>query len=158
VCVTAQRIATRGKALPDRAALVRITAGAFAPEMPARALVGFGDHAVYADGALFELADLRNGTTIYGESAEVVVGYRVTLDAHDVVLAEGLPVESGVLSGPARAARDSKIVALYPEWVPAAREACCLDVVREGAELEALRRMLDYRARDQQKFFGTFFL
>ena len=78
-------------------ALIRIRAHAFAPDMPARDLVLSGEHAIYADGALFQLADLCNGISIFPEPAQPALLYRIELDAHDVILAEGLPVVFGLV-------------------------------------------------------------
>jgi hypothetical protein len=133
-------------------ALIRIRAHAFAPDMPARDLVLSGEHAIYADGALFQLADLCNGISIFPEPAQPASLYRIELDAHDVILAEGLPVES---SPPAFAhANDNaspKIVARRPAWAPAARQKIGLPVLSDGPEFLALRRMLKHRAADKRQ-------
>jgi len=141
------RITAIHRRLPGEEALYRIGANAFAPQMPMRDLTLFGEHAIYADGALFELRDLCNDMTIIREVPRVLTGYVVELDAHDLVLAEGLPVESSPgASGQAVEAAGPNIIALYPAWAPAERQGCCLPVSRDGTLLLALRRMLAHRA------------
>ena len=131
------RISAIHRRLPGEEALYRIGANAFAPQMPMRDLTLFGEHAIYADGALFELRDLCNDMTIIREVPRVLTGY----------VAEGLPVESSPgASGQAVEAAGPNIIVLYPAWAPAERQGCCLPVSRDGTLLLALRRMLAHRA------------
>ena len=77
------------------AAPIRVAAHAFGPGMPHRDLRLSPDHAVSLDGALVPIHLLVNGATIRQEpGAGVVTYFHVELDAHDVLLAEGLPAES----------------------------------------------------------------
>jgi hypothetical protein len=131
---------------PAPSRLVRISAGAFAPLMPARALVLAADHAVYADGALFEIAELCTAGSITIAPASEAQGWRIALEAHDVVLAEGLPVECGPAAPGIAAAAGSNVVILHPGRMTAGGAARCLPVLSEGAACLALRRMLAYRA------------
>jgi hypothetical protein len=84
----------RAHPAPERVNPVRIMAGAFAPGVPHRDLVVSPDHALFVNGMLVTARYLINGATIVQESPERVTYYHVELDAHDVLLAEGLAAES----------------------------------------------------------------
>ena len=85
---------------PSRARPVRIGAGAFADGIPARDLRVSPDHALSVDGVLIPARLLVNHTTIVEETTcQAVVYYHIELDAHDVLLAEGLPAESYLDTG-----------------------------------------------------------
>jgi hypothetical protein len=87
---------------PDPAGLrpVRILAGAFADGIPARDLLLSPDHAVFIDGALIPVRLLRNGASIIEDaSLSVITYFHVELDAHAILLAEGLPAESYLDTG-----------------------------------------------------------
>jgi hypothetical protein len=80
---------------------VRVRAGAFGHGLPARDLLLSPGHPVLvgadADsegGALVPVMCLINGTTITRTQANSVTYWHVELDAHDILLAEGLPAES----------------------------------------------------------------
>jgi aromatic ring-cleaving dioxygenase len=85
---------------PDRAAPVRLRAGAFPGDLPRRDLLLSPEHCLLIDGALVPAFLLVNGATIarQDELAEVTY-WHVELDRHDVVLAEGLPAESYLDTG-----------------------------------------------------------
>ena len=92
---------------PERVLPVRISAGAFADNVPARDLFLSPDHAVFckgaaADGAqdvLIPVQDLINGTTIAQIPAGRVTYHHIELARHDLLLAEGLAVESYLETG-----------------------------------------------------------
>ena len=85
---------------PGKVAPVRVVADAFAPGVPHRDLVVSPDHALWTGGALVPAYLLVNGATIRREKAAGVITYvHVELDAHDIVLAEGLPAESYLDTG-----------------------------------------------------------
>jgi subtilisin family serine protease len=73
---------------------VRIAAGAFGVGRPKRDLLLSPDHAVHADGVLIPVKHLINGTTIRQEAVEAIDYFHIELPRHDLLLAEGLPVES----------------------------------------------------------------
>jgi hypothetical protein len=80
---------------------VRVAAGAFGDEQPARDLLLSPDHAVFAGGGLIPVRYLVNGATI-ARTAPPPGGleyWHVELDAHDLLLAEGLPAESYLETG-----------------------------------------------------------
>jgi T5SS/PEP-CTERM-associated repeat protein len=78
---------------------VRVAAGALGPGMPARDVWLSPDHAVYLDEVLVPVRCLINGTTIVQVPRARVTYYHVELPRHDVVLADGLPVESFLDTG-----------------------------------------------------------
>jgi len=79
---------------------VRIQRGAFADGMPHSDLLVSPDHALFVDGKLIAARQLINGTTISQEKGWTSVEYfHIELDAHAVLLAEGLPAESYLDTG-----------------------------------------------------------
>ena len=85
---------------PETVAPVRVRRGAFADGMPHRDLLLSPDHAVFVDGKLICARQLINGTTIQQEKGWTSVEYfHVELDAHAILLAEGLPAESYLNTG-----------------------------------------------------------
>jgi ELWxxDGT repeat protein len=85
---------------PARVQPIRILAGAFADGVPCRDLRLSPDHAVLLDGLLIPVRMLINGASITRENDCRAVSYfHVELDAHDIVLAEGLPSESYLDTG-----------------------------------------------------------
>jgi hypothetical protein len=85
---------------PETVAPIRIGRGAFADDMPHTDLVVSPDHAIFVDGKLICARQLVNGTTIRQERGWTSVDYfHVELDAHAILLAEGLPAESYLNTG-----------------------------------------------------------
>jgi phospholipase/lecithinase/hemolysin len=86
---------------------VRVRAGAFGRDLPHRDLRLSPDHAVFmrgdgegaAPGVLIPVRHLINGVTIVQEPVDEVTYWHVELPEHDVLLAEGLPVESYLDTG-----------------------------------------------------------
>ena len=84
----------------DRNRPVRISAGALGEGLPLRDLCVTADHALLIDGLLIHAAALVNGETITREPLSRFGGsftvYHVETDAHEVILAEGMPAETFV--------------------------------------------------------------
>ena len=80
----------RGSDIPP----IRIAPHAFGMRQPKRPLLVSPDHAVFFDGILIPVRYLVNDTTIAGIDARDVRYFHVELPRHDVLLADGLPVES----------------------------------------------------------------
>jgi hypothetical protein len=79
---------------------VRIVRGAIAENVPHRDLLLSPDHALYLDGVLILVRQLLNGRTIRRDGTNRAVRYlHVELDAHAVLLAEGMPAESYLDTG-----------------------------------------------------------
>ncbi len=133
---------------PDADALypVRILAGAIAPGLPERDLRVSPNHGIYLDGRLFEAQALVNDSTIYRETTTRFVTYHhVELEAHDIIVAEGLPAESYLDTGNRNAFEGEESLALYPAFGAPAGAATCVPVVREGARLAAVKARLSRR-------------
>jgi hypothetical protein len=92
-------VACRSHRLPHNLWPVRIGAGAFGPGCPGRDLRLSPDHAVYVGGALTPVRYLINGASIVQEEHDLAVYWHVELARHDVILAEGLAVESYLDTG-----------------------------------------------------------
>ena len=85
---------------PETVAPIRIQRGAFADAMPHSDLLVSPDHAIFVDGKLICARQLVNGTTIRQVRDRTSVEYfHVELDAHAILLAEGLPTESYLNTG-----------------------------------------------------------
>lgn len=84
-----------GAADPDRAHPVRIAAGALGGGLPRRDLRVSPRHAIRLGTVLAEVGALANGGSIRAEhEAGPLVWYTVELDAHRLILAEGVAAES----------------------------------------------------------------
>ncbi len=102
---------------------VRIAAGAFGAGAPCRDLFLSPDHSVFADGVLIPVKYLLNGASIAQLKVAHVTYFHVELARHEVILAEGLPVESYLDTGDRAAfGGSSDLVALFPAWGGEARD------------------------------------
>ena len=85
---------------PETVAPIRIERDAFADNVPHRDLLVSPDHAIFVDSVLICARQLVNGITIRREEGWSSVDYfHVELDAHAILLAEGLPAESYLDTG-----------------------------------------------------------
>ena len=135
---------------------VRIRAGAFGLDAdgaatPARdlrlspghpVLVGADEDA--AGGLLVPIMCLINGTSVTRIPVATVTYWHVELDAHDIMLAEGLPAESYLDWGDRSFFAESSDHALHnPDHVVPGLGARCRPVAIDGPRVEAERRRLD---------------
>jgi T5SS/PEP-CTERM-associated repeat protein len=136
---------------PDPLAVlpVRVRAGAFSDGLPARDLLLSPDHALFADGVLIPVKYLIDDCAI-ARAPELTRPhyFHVELDAHDVILAEGLPVESYLDTGDrANFSNGPAPVVLHPDFSMRAWEAeGCAPLVVTGPALAAVRARLRARA------------
>ncbi len=94
------RVDLRRHPAPERAAPIRIRAGAFADGLPRRDLLVSPEHCLLVDGALVPTFLLVNGATVARQDGlEAVTYWHVELDRHDALLAEGLAAESYLDTG-----------------------------------------------------------
>jgi autotransporter passenger strand-loop-strand repeat protein len=136
---------------PDMVRPVRIRAGAFAPGVPERDLRLSPLHAVYHEGHLFEVASLINGVTIYQEqNGTHVTYYHIELDSHDILLAEGLEVESYLDTGSKIMFEDQSVLTLHPDFGTPHDAPFCVPMVREGEKLTALQALLTQRGTSRR--------
>ena len=73
---------------------VRVLAGAFGDGLPHRDLWPSPGHNVAREGRLIPISALINGRSVAQVEQDHVEYWHVELDAHDILLAEGLPAES----------------------------------------------------------------
>ena len=127
---------------------VRIIAGAFGPNLPERDLRLSPLHAIYHEGNLFEAISLVNGTTIYQEQKTTHVTYHhIELANHDILMAEGLAVESFLDTGNKTMFENALgITTLHPQFRPGPDAMFCAPLVREGQALDFIRAALTRRA------------
>jgi len=149
-----RRVDLRAHPKPAEINPVRVRADAFGPGQPHRDLILSPNHALYVDGHLIAVRYLLNGATIVQENWDSVEYFHVELDAHDVVLANGLAAESFLDVGNRAAfANGGQPMMLHPAFAcpDDARavweaHACAPDLPR-GDELTAVRhRLLDRAA------------
>ncbi len=133
---------------PERVMPVRVARGALGPGQPVRDLVLSPDHAVFLDGVLIPVRLLVNGRSIARVPVARVRYLHVELSCHDVILAEGLPVETyldtgnrAAVTGAGHGRRGGEAVARRL-W---ARRGCA-PLVESGPGLIAARRRVLTRA------------
>jgi serralysin len=142
---------------PPLAAPVRIQQGAFGPGRPERDLLLSPDHAVLVeDGALIPACLLINDCTVVRETSMRSVTYlHVELDSHDIILAEGLTVETYLDTGNrAMFTNAGTALILHPDCsvrygVQSWETNACAPLVTEGPRLRAAREVLLGRAEAQ---------
>ncbi len=104
-------------AKPARVAPVRFLAGALGPSLPERDLLLSPDHCLFLDGHLIDAKALVNGATVIQDfSARSVTYYHVETARHDIVLAEGVPVETYVDTGNRHMFEGGVAAALHPDF------------------------------------------
>jgi hypothetical protein len=101
---------------------VRVHAGAFGRNIPARDLILSPDHAVLMDDALVPIRHLINGTSITQEPRATITYWHLELAQHDAILAEGLACETYLDTGN-RAAFWGHTQALHPDFTQHQAEA-----------------------------------
>jgi antigen 43 len=104
-----------GELMPDEAHPIRIKAGAFAENIPARDLLVTAEHCIFADGGLIPARLLVNGRSIITDTGiSSFTYYHVELEQHGILLAEGLATESYLDTGNRGAFANAGVVALHP--------------------------------------------
>jgi hypothetical protein len=98
---------------PARFLPVRIMPDAFGCGRPRLELMLSPDHSVFIEGVLVPVKFLVNGTTIIQIKVEAVTYFHIEVPRHDVVLAEGLPVETYLDTGGRGAFEDHSYLAKY---------------------------------------------
>ncbi|QRE72881.1 Hint domain-containing protein [Methylobacterium aquaticum] len=146
-------LAARDGVLPHDLRPIRVGADAFGPNLPARDLRLSPGHPVLvgadADGAgghLVPIMCLINGTSITREPVASVTYWHVELDAHDILLAEGLPAESYLDWGDRPFFTEASDHALHnPDFVVPGLAGRCRPVAVDGPVVEAERARLSAR-------------
>ena len=127
---------------PEQVWPFRVAAGAFGPGLPRRDLYLSPDHAVWVTDALVPIKYLAAGVDIVQVPWAEATYFHIELDEHDVLLAEGLPVESYLDTGDrARFDNGGKVATLHPDFSARAWDALgCAKLILSGPALEAARR------------------
>ena len=146
-----REMAARSGSLSFNQQPVRVRAGAFGHDLPARDLFLSPGHPVLvgadADnegGVLVPVMCLINGTTITREPVARVTYWHIELDAHDILLAEGLPAESYIDGGDRTFFSEASDHALHnPDFVAPGWDGRCRPVAVDGPLVQAERLRLD---------------
>jgi sugar lactone lactonase YvrE len=133
---------------------VRVAAGAMGEGLPLRDLWLSPDHALFVDAHLVPVRYLLNGTTIVQEAigTEMNAGrvqyFHVELATHDILLAEGMPVESYLDSGNrASFTNGGGVTMLYPDFASRVWEAKgCAPLLVAGPQLNVIRQRVNFLA------------
>ncbi|WP_158804476.1 MULTISPECIES: Hint domain-containing protein [unclassified Acidisoma] len=94
-----RRVDCRRHVSPHAVWPVRIGAEAFGAGAPLRDLFLSPDHAVHAEDVLIPIKHLINGVSVRQAGRDEIHYFHIQLPRHEVILAEGLPVESYLDSG-----------------------------------------------------------
>jgi hypothetical protein len=144
-----RRIDCRRHPAPGEVWPVRIAAGAFADNLPSRDLWLSPGHNIAFAGALMPVKALENGVSVVQERRDSVEYWHLELDAHDIVLAEGLPAESYLDTGNRTAfAGGGAFIEAHPDFKPRHWAETCLPLVFEGAEVVRAKAALLRRLAD----------
>jgi hypothetical protein len=131
---------------PDPAAVwpVRIMAGAFGKGIPEQDVRLSPHHAIYIDGELYEAVALVNGVTIIQETQTRRISYHhIELEQHDIILAEGLPVETYLDTGDRLTFETlENPIILHPDWRAPISAEPCVPLHRDGPKVAAAKAML----------------
>jgi collagen type I/II/III/V/XI/XXIV/XXVII alpha len=121
-----------------------ITGGAFGDSQPHTELWLSPDHAVYIDEVLIPVKHLINGTSIVQVKVDTVTYYHIELPRHDIVLAEGMTIESYLdMKDGSNYANHPGPVRLYPDFSTRMWDAFgCAPLVVTVTELEAARTLI----------------
>jgi hypothetical protein len=141
---------------------IQIAAHAFANGAPTRDLRLSPDHGVLADDVLIQVGRLCNGMTIAQRSLEQITYYHIELETHDVVLAEGLAVETYLdTDGRANFEAAGAVVRLHPDFGTGGADVAaiwemfgCAPMVIAGPRLEQERQRLETRAVELTRMEG----
>jgi autotransporter passenger strand-loop-strand repeat protein len=133
---------------PENVWPVRVAAHAFGDNLPRRDLWVSPDHALAVDGALLRAIDLANGVSVAQVPCRRVDYWHVELDAHDILLAEGLPAESYLDTGNRTAFVDGgAFIEAFPDFKPKHWAQTCLPLKLDGERLARTKAHLIARLR-----------
>jgi len=129
---------------------VCVAAGAFGEGLPRRDLWLSPGHNVADDGALMPISALINGVSVAQVERDEVEYWHVELDAHDIMLAEGLPAESYLDCGNRTGfANGGAFVEAHPDFKPRHWAATCLPLVKQGPQVVTTKARLLARLAEQ---------
>jgi hypothetical protein len=126
---------------------MRIAAGEFGENVPARDLLVSPDHTIYVDNVLIPAKYLLNGTTICQVQRRRVVYHHVELAEHDVVLTGGLPTETYLDTGDRAKFSGATVIALHPDSSVRVLDVIgCAPLIVTGPQLAAVRERVEAQA------------
>lgn len=129
---------------PQQVWPVCIRAGAFGPSCPHSDLYVSPDHAIFVNEVLIPARHLINGTSIVQRPCNQVTYHHLELAEHDVLLAEGLTVESYLdTTATSNYVGRSMPVRLHADYSIRTWEAHgCAPLVVNGPQVDAVRQLL----------------
>jgi hypothetical protein len=129
---------------------VRVAAGAFGDNLPHRDLWLSPGHNVTSDGDLMPISSLINGCSVAQIARDRVEYWHVELDAHDILIAEGLAAESYLDCGNREAFDNGgAFVEAHPDFQSKHWAQTCLPLVTAGPQVQAMRAKLIGRLFEQ---------
>jgi hypothetical protein len=135
-------------AQPQRVQPVRFLAGALGAGLPEHDLWLSPDHCLYIDGHFIEARTLVNGATVRQDFSQRFVSYHhIELARHDVMLAEGVPVETYLDSGNRLMFEGAAATMLHPDFSAPFRAKACAPLAANGPVVLAARQRLLDRAK-----------
>jgi Ca2+-binding RTX toxin-like protein len=148
----------RDAVIAAKTAPILIKVGALADRLPARDLRVSPDHAIEVDGYLIPAKHLVNGTSILQEAwCQRVSYFHLELEAHGLLLSEGLWSESYLDDGNRHAFNNAGLTGLFLDF-EVARSAgqydtqTCMPVLREGLALDLIHGRISLRAQQLTQF------
>jgi len=121
---------------PETVWPVRVSAGAFGENVPARDLYLSPDHAVFVNDVLVPVKLLLNGVSIARAKRACVTYFHIELPQHAVILAEGLTVESYLDLGDRANFDGGETIRLFPDFATCfTRDAALVWETRGAAPL-----------------------
>jgi hypothetical protein len=134
---------------PSAVLPVRVAAHAFGDGLPGRDIFLSPDHAIFAEDVLIPVKHLIDGAAVRQVAVPRVTYVHIELHQHQILLAEGLPVESYLDAGDRAGFSGGSVVALHPGWskhrddVALLMEALAYAPIRVmGAEVDRVRAQL----------------
>jgi microcystin-dependent protein len=121
----------------------RVRAGAFGEGAPLRDLWLSPEHCVALEGALIPIRALANGVSVAQVACAEIEYWHIELDAHAVLLAEGLPAESYLDTGNRPSfVNGGAFVDAHPDFRPRHWAETCLPLLLEGPAVAAVKARL----------------
>ena len=149
-----RRVDCRRHRKPKTVLPVCIAADAFGEGLPGRDLFLSPDHAIFAESVLIPVKHLVDAVAVRQVEASQVLYVHVELAQHQIVLAEGLPVETYLETGDRAGFSGGSVVSLYPGWGPQEddvamfNDALAYAPIRvTGPEVDRVRALLADRRR-----------
>jgi hypothetical protein len=135
---------------PREVCPVRVAADAFGDDLPRRDLWLSPGHNIAREGVIMPICTLINGQSVAQVGRPQVDYWHVELDAHDIILAEGLPAESFLDCGNRTGfANGGDFVEAHPDFKAKHWAETCLPLVKDGPQVAATKKRLIERLQEQ---------